>query len=91
MTELLTAASTTGPSAATDWSGGRGTFSVVGTFDGATVQLEHSPDGGDTWVSVGSDTVLTAAGMGNFGVNAGQVRANVTISGTTQSVTAKIF
>lgn len=36
-------------------------FSVWGTFDGATVQLECSPDGGTTWIAV-DGVSLTAPG-----------------------------
>ncbi|MEL0160431.1 MAG: hypothetical protein VXA48_15925, partial [Deltaproteobacteria bacterium] len=37
---------------------------AAGTFDGATVKLQHQI--GSTWVDLGSDTTLTADGGGQF-------------------------
>lgn len=80
---LLTNASATG--AAVQWPGGRGAFSVpAGTFSGATVALQWSPDGtnylaadqgGTTYVT------LTAAGAGGFELPPCLIRASV-VSGS---------
>lgn len=76
---LLTAGAATG--AAFPWPGGRGVFTVPsGTFNGATVQLQWSPDG-TTWLNVdlSGDTyvTLTAAGSGVFELPACNIRAAV--------------
>lgn len=65
-------------SAAKQWPGGRGTFTVVGTFAGATIALQKRGPDGSTWVDVGSGTTFTANGVGNFDLPPGEIRANVT-------------
>lgn len=74
--KLLSNASATGT--AKQWPGGRGTFSVAGTFGGATVSLELLGPDGSTWIAAGTDTTKTAAGAGNFDLPPGQIRASVT-------------
>lgn len=69
--------------AAVDWPGGRGVFSVpAGTFSGATVKLQWSPDAGTTFMNVdgGSDVyvTLTAAGAGLFELPPCQIKAVIT-------------
>lgn len=63
------------------WSGGVGTFTVVGTFSGATITLQYQ--GGDlsTAIDVGPDVILTAEAMANFEVAPGLIRAEV-VGGT---------
>lgn len=47
------------------WPGGLGMFNGEATFGGGTVTLQvMSPSG--TWMAVGSDTTLTAAGAAGF-------------------------
>lgn len=47
------------------WPGGMGMFNAEGTFGGGTVTLQvRSPSG--TWMAVGADTTLTAAGAAGF-------------------------
>lgn len=60
MPQLLSNASATG--AAVQWSGGLGVFTALGTFGGATVTLQYLGPDGVTWVAMGTDTTLTAAG-----------------------------
>ena len=49
------------------WGGGLGTFAAWGVdFDTGTYTLQVSYDNGTTWLAVGTDTTLTAAGNGNF-------------------------
>lgn len=67
---------------AVDWPGGRGVFSVpVGTFSGATVKLQWSPDDGTTYQDVdrSGDTyvTLTAAGAGLFDLPVCKIKAVV--------------
>jgi hypothetical protein len=89
---LLTDAAETGD--AVEWSGGRGAFSVYsGTFGGATVTLQWSPDDGSTWLAVDASgdtfTTKTAAGSGNFELPPCLVRAAVT-GGTPSGLNASV-
>lgn len=61
---LLSNASATG--AVCRWPGGRGTFIVDGSFDGATVTLSVLSPDGSSYVSVGTDAALSAEGVVNF-------------------------
>lgn len=74
--KLLTNASATG--AAQDWPGGRGTLSVAGTFNGATVKLQVLGPDSTTWIDAGTYTTFTAAGLGNFDLPLCKIRAAVT-------------
>ena len=47
------------------WPGGPGTFSAEATFGGGTITLQVQTATG-TWIAVGSDTTLTAAGIAGF-------------------------
>lgn len=72
---LLTNASATG--APFFWAGGEGEFEVSGTFSGATVTLQKFLSDGATWVDVGTENTLTAAGMGAFKLGPCKLRAKV--------------
>jgi hypothetical protein len=76
MPQLLTNASATG--SAVQWGGGQGLFSAAGTFSGATVKLQYLGPDGSTYLDVGPDVTLTAAGMGLFCLPPGMIRASVT-------------
>lgn len=61
--ELLTSATTNARGAELDADGGNKTFAVWGTFGGATVTLQASPDNGVTWITLtigGSPAAFTA-------------------------------
>ena len=75
MPQLLSNASATG--AAVQWTGGLGVFTALVTFGGATVTLQYLGPDGVTWVAMGTDTTLTAAGGGVFVYPPGQVRAAI--------------
>lgn len=62
------------------WPGGEGTFHVVGTFGGATVQLERLGPDGTTWTTV-PNTGLTSDSMVNFSLGVSILRAEV-VGGT---------
>lgn len=49
---LLSAVTANSNGTAAEWGGGQGLLSAWGTWDGATVTLQHSPDGGTTWINV---------------------------------------
>lgn len=72
---LLTNASATG--APFFWAGGEGEFEVDGTFGGATVTLQKFLAQSQTWVAVGTENTLTAAGMGAFKLGPCKLRALV--------------
>jgi hypothetical protein len=73
--ELAKNASAT--SSAMNWPGGSGSFIATATFGGGTVKLQYLGPDGSTWIDVGTDTTLTAAGGGNFELPPGQIRVNI--------------
>ena len=82
MDKVFTAASANGQSSVYNWVGGIGQFIAQGTFDGATCKMQMSPDDGTTWVDVGTDVTLTAAGVGNFELGPCDIRADLSSVGT---------
>jgi hypothetical protein len=76
-------------SPAIDWFGGDGTFHAQGVFDGGTITLQASFDGGANWIDVGPDATFTAPGAGNFRIGRCKLRAVVT-GATTPGLTAGI-
>lgn len=68
---------------------GKLTFFVWGTFGGATVVIDISPDGGTTWFP--TSISLSAQGFGSIDLGAGDyiARANVT-GGTAASLNAGV-
>ena len=75
-----------GSSSAQTWEGGLGHMFVSGTFDRCTGDLEVSPDDGTTWVAVGGDASLTAAGCVSFELNPCKVRLTVSSAGASTSI-----
>lgn len=84
--ELLNNASATGTGKL--WAGGRGTFQVRGTFGGTSASLEYLADDSATWLTVGTDTTKTAAGLGNFDLPPGRLRVSLT-GGTPSAMFAR--
>lgn len=80
MATILNCVTANGSSPVIDWTGGTGTFWAWGTFDGATVALEASPDG-VTWISVGPAVTFTQNAIGAFALAPCKLRA--TVSGAT--------
>jgi len=74
LTLLSNATSTGSP---VKWPGGRGTFAVDGSFDGATVTLQMLGPDGSSYLSVGDDAALTAEGVVNFDLPPCHIRALV--------------
>lgn len=96
---LFSLRTTDGNSSAVAWAGGRGVFAVVGTFNGATVKLQWSPDADTgaavpTWLDVDASgdtfTTKTAAGAGGFELPACQIRAVQSASGGSTSLTTTV-
>lgn len=75
MPVLLSNAGATGD--AVQWTGGRGQFVLAGTLGGATVTLQRLGPDGETWLDMGADAALTAAGVVNFEAPPCMVRAEV--------------
>lgn len=69
-----------------DWPGGLGHFQVKGTFGGGTVALETLHPDGTTWLPLGDDASLDAAGAFNFELPACKIRA--ALAGTVSAVHA---
>ncbi len=84
--QQYTSQTTAAASSAIEWEGGLGHMVVTGTFDGATVALQISPDDGSTWQDVGGDASITAAGAVSFEINPCQLRLNLTSAGGSTSV-----
>ncbi len=72
-----------------NWSGGRGTFSVAGSFGGAAVSLQYLGPDGSTALSVGNEVTLGSPGLANFELGAGRIRADVT-GGTPGGLYARV-
>jgi hypothetical protein len=90
---LFTGVGANANSSAIDWPGGRGVFSVWGTFGSGTCALQWSPDDGTTWIAAdrSGDTfvTLTANGTGGFELPPGKIRAALTGS-TSPSLYASV-
>lgn len=75
MPAMIVNGSATGSSVS--WPGGKGTFEVAGTFGGATVKLQVLGPDATTWLDVGLETTMTAAGIAMFYCRPGLIRASV--------------
>lgn len=89
MATILNAATANGSSTPVEWTGGTGTFWGWGTFGGALVALEASPDGVH-WFPVGSAVSFAADGIGGFALGPCKLRATVSGATGTTSVSARI-
>ncbi|MDO8423948.1 MAG: hypothetical protein Q7S99_17495 [Parvibaculum sp.] len=76
MANILSGRTSDGSSPVIDWTGGTGTFWVWGTFGGASVSLEASPDGA-TWIPVGTAVSFAQNGVGAFALSPCKLRATV--------------
>jgi hypothetical protein len=73
------------------FSPGRYTLVAWGTWDGATVSLELSPDGGTTWIAI-TGASFTDDGAANIDTQAGLTyRGAVSGAGASTSVTLKAW
>lgn len=75
--------SSTANSTAYNWPGGVGQFSASGTWGSSTLKMQYSPDDGTTWIDCGGDLSLTDDGVANFELGPCDIRASLTVSGTT--------
>jgi hypothetical protein len=71
---------------------GKGAVIAFGTFDTCTVTLEFSPDEGDNWYTVGTDTTFTSEGWSNFEINGGcKLRGSVSSVGGSTDISLGIL
>ena len=88
---LASASTTDGNKAARPWSGGVGTISASGTFDGVSLMLEYKPAQATSDVETAfspTDVVLTSGTqVKNFFLGSGEIRVAQSSSGGTTSVT----
>jgi hypothetical protein len=84
---MLSNASATG--ATTKWAGGNGVFVAAGNFGGASVSLQFLGPDGVTWLPMGTNTTLTAAGGGVFSCHEVDIRAAVS-GGTPSGLYAQV-
>lgn len=69
-----------------------GAVQAFGTFDGATVALQYSPDAGTTWFEVGDFTTFTYEGNGLFYLPGKYLlRGTVTGAGASTSVSLGVL
>lgn len=73
---------------AVDWNGKLGAFLASGTFDGATVKLQHKI--GSTFVDLGADVTLTDVGGGQFITPQAELQINVADAGASTSVVVAV-
>lgn len=85
---LNTTVTANGDTTVPDWNGRLGAFLAAGTFDGATVKLQHKI--GSIWVDLGSDTTLTADGGGQFITPQSELRVNTSSVGASTSITIQV-
>jgi len=82
---LNTTVTANGETLVPDWNGRLGAFLASGTFDGATVKLQHKI--GAEWVDVGIDTTLSSSGGAQFITPQSDLRVSVSGGGAGLSVT----
>ena len=87
-TQLFAAKTANGSTEAVPVNGRHVSFIASGTFGGATLTVEISPDGGTTWVSTGS--TLTAAGVVELAYGEG-TSLRVTLSGATGTTSVNVW
>ncbi len=88
--KVFTSQTANGSTSSLNWDGREGQVIASGTWDGANIQLEVSPDSGTTWVSVGDEGKLEADGAFNFSLNPCNVRLTVASAGASTSLNAWI-
>lgn len=83
---LLSAASATGSAVAV--TAGAYNWYAYGTWNGATAQLQWSPDAGTTWINVDGATLTANGGWSNVSLAAGHAR--VSFTGSPTSISSKL-
>lgn len=89
MAMILNGETSNGSSSLIEWTGGTGTFWAWGTFGGAKVALEASPDGAH-WISIGPAVALAQDGVGSFALSPCKLRVTVSSATGTTNVNAAV-
>jgi hypothetical protein len=87
MATILNGATVNGSSTVVEWTGGTGTFWVWGSFGGAMVALEASPDGAN-WFPIGQAVSFSQNGLGRFALGPCKLRASLSGATETTNVSA---
>lgn len=72
---LLTAAAATGSTTAV--SSGRYNWYAYGTWNGATAQLQWSPDSGVTWINIDGASLTADGGYSDIPISSGSARVSL--------------
>lgn len=64
---------------------------VYGTWNGATAQLQFSPNSGTTWISIDGAALTADGGFAGISFGAGQARVLITGAGGSTSLTSKLL
>lgn len=83
---LLSAAAATG--SGIEVSAGYYNWSVYGTWDSATAQLQWSPDAGTTWIDVDGVSLTANGGWTEVPIAFGLVRASISGAGGSTSLSS---
>lgn len=86
---LLSAASTTG--SAVRVNNGHYNFIAWGTWDGASAQLQFSPNDGTTWIDIDGAVLTANGGWSDIPMGKGHVRVAISGAGGSTSVSATAF
>jgi hypothetical protein len=70
--------------------GGRYNWTVWGTWDGASAQLQWSPNVGTTWIDVDGAALTANGGWSDIPIAEGSVRVTISSAGGTTSLTSKL-
>lgn len=87
-TPALTNADTTG--AAITIAAGEYFWSAWGTWDGATAQLQFSPDQGTTWIDVDGAALTANGGFSHVGLGSGQARVAISGAGASTEISSSL-
>ena len=86
LVQVATSVTSNSQTSALNWQGGVGQMVVGGTFDTCTVKLQMSPDAAVTWIDVGGDASVTAAGVVNFDLGSCEIRLDISSVGASTSI-----
>lgn len=86
--DLLDNASTTGSGVRV--SGGNYDWLAWGTWDGATAQLQFSPDYGTTWIDFAGVLLTANGGWSGIPIPAGFARVSISGAGGSTSIDSKL-
>ena len=86
---LLSAAAATGSSTPII-APGKHNWSVYGTWDSASAQLQWSPNGGTTWIDIDGAVLTANGGWSDIPIAGGHVRVSISGAGGSTSLTSDL-